>query len=102
VGPPHDDYTLRELTTMAEAKAETEWDHTASLMALIAEANRDPEQRRRPFKPAESHPLHQRPKRRQELTDEEAEAALYALAGKRRPAKPKLWDTIKEKHGRPA
>jgi len=86
---------------MAEAKAEAEWDHTASLMALLAEINRDKEQRRRPFTPQEFHPMHQRKAKRRELSDKEAEATLYALAGKKPPKKPGLWETIKA-HGKPA
>lgn len=80
---------------MAEAKAEAEWDHTASLMALLAEINRDREQRRRPFTPQEFHPMHQQQRKRRRLSDREVESALCALAGKKRPKKPGLWDTIR-------
>jgi hypothetical protein len=86
---------------MAEAKAEAAWDHTAALMALIAEVNRNPEQRGRQFTPAEFHPMHQRRRRPGTMTDAEAEAALFALAGQRPPAKPGLWDTIKAQAKRP-
>lgn len=81
---------------MAEAKTETEWSHTASLLALIAETHRDPEKRKRPFQPAEFHPLHNRRRRTREMTDEEAEAALYALAGQPKPQPPGLWETIRK------
>ena len=42
---------------MAEAKARERWSHTSSLMALIANCNRDPKRRARPFRPDEFNPL---------------------------------------------
>lgn len=87
---------------MAEAKAEAEWDHTASLMALIAEVNRNHEARSRPYAPAEFHPMHQRTKTpRREMSEAEAAARLYALSGHRPPAPPALWDRIKAGTYRP-
>ncbi|MBI1374490.1 MAG: hypothetical protein GC159_17370 [Phycisphaera sp.] len=35
---------------MAEAKTKENWSHTASLMALIANAHRDPKKKPSPFK----------------------------------------------------
>lgn len=40
---------------MAQARQEDNWNHTAALMALLANVNRDPK-RGRPFKPADFHP----------------------------------------------
>ena len=40
---------------MAQARQEDNWNHTAALMALLANANRDPK-RGRAFKPADFHP----------------------------------------------
>lgn len=41
---------------MAEARNQERWMHTASLMALIANAHRDPK-KRAAFTPADFHPL---------------------------------------------
>lgn len=40
---------------MAEARGRERWNHTASLLALLANANRDPK-RTRAFRPADFHP----------------------------------------------
>jgi len=40
---------------MAQARQEDHWNHTAALMALLANVNRDPK-RGRAFKPADFHP----------------------------------------------
>lgn len=42
---------------MAEGKIHRQWDQFASLMALIANCNRDPEKRRRPFSPDDFNPF---------------------------------------------
>jgi hypothetical protein len=49
--------TLRKLIWMAEARRRDAWDHTANLMALTANINRDPKQRREPFTAGEFHPF---------------------------------------------
>ena len=80
---------------MAQAKINHDWDHTATLLALIAETHRNPETRRRPFRPEEFHPATARQARRSRpLTDAEAEAALYAFAGQKPPQQPGLWDRL--------
>jgi len=43
---------------MAEGRRRDQWDHTASLMALIATCHRDPKKRRSGFVPSEFHPFH--------------------------------------------
>jgi len=43
---------------MAKARSSEEWDHTASLMALIANVNRDP--KKRAFGIETFHPFRQR------------------------------------------
>ena len=40
---------------MAQAHQHDAWNHTAAVLALIANVNRDPK-RGRPFKPADFHP----------------------------------------------
>lgn len=41
---------------MAEGRSHAEWGRTSSLMALVANVNRDPKKRRRPFTPSEFNP----------------------------------------------
>ena len=36
---------------MAEGRGRAEWGRTASMMALVANVNRDPRKRRKPFQP---------------------------------------------------
>jgi hypothetical protein len=44
---------------MDDARRSAEWDHTASLMALIANCHRDP--KRSPIVPADFHPFAPKP-----------------------------------------
>ncbi|MCE9618431.1 MAG: hypothetical protein K8R92_00795 [Planctomycetes bacterium] len=48
---------------MSEARINQQWDHTASLMAVLAEINRNNEERKQPFTMMDFHPKHlqQRP-----------------------------------------
>jgi len=46
---------------MAEARDRQLWAHTSSLLALVANVNRDVKKRPRPFKPADFNP-HERKK----------------------------------------
>ena len=41
---------------MADGRCRADWDHTASLLSMMANANRDPKKRRRPFNPLDFHP----------------------------------------------
>lgn len=42
---------------MSEARQLTDWNHTASILAIIAEVNRDREKRSRPFEARDFHPF---------------------------------------------
>ncbi len=44
---------------MAEAKVRDHWAHTSAILAMIANAHRDPK-KTRPFTPADFNPLEQR------------------------------------------
>jgi len=46
---------------MAEARQLSDWNHTSSLMAMIAAVNRDPKKGRMP-RPSDFHPFLKRPK----------------------------------------
>ena len=46
---------------MADARQAEEWNHTAAILAMLANAHRDPK-KTRPFKPADFHPGTQRTK----------------------------------------
>lgn len=50
---------MRELIWMAEAKSKELWAHTSTLLAMIANVNRDPK-KHGPFKPADFNPHAQR------------------------------------------
>ena len=41
---------------MAEGRCREAWNHTADLLTLLANANRDPKKKQRPFHPADFHP----------------------------------------------
>lgn len=43
---------------MADAHCEQQWDHTASILSLLANTVRDSESRPEPFTPADFHPYH--------------------------------------------
>ena len=68
---------------MAEGVREEAWQHTAWLAAMIANANRDPKKRPRPFQPAEFNPLVQADKRRRGavLVDKDTIADMKAMFG---------------------
>lgn len=42
---------------MARGRRRQAWDHTAGLMALMANLNRDPKRRPQPYQPDDFHPL---------------------------------------------
>ncbi len=48
--------TLRQLVLMAEAKRQHDWNVASTIMALMAEMNRDRKRRRKPFKPDDFNP----------------------------------------------
>lgn len=48
--------TMRDLFLRTEALARERWGHTSTLLALIANCNRDPQRRRRPFEPRDFNP----------------------------------------------
>ena len=47
-------FTLRELLVMAEGRSRAAWNHTGSMMALLANINRDPKRRSKPYRPRSS------------------------------------------------
>lgn len=52
---PHP-YTLRQLVWMVEGRGANAWNHTAALMATIANCHRDPKRRAKPYQPSDFHP----------------------------------------------
>lgn len=42
---------------MAHGRRREQWNHTAALMAMIAEVNRDAKKRPQPYQPADFHPM---------------------------------------------
>ncbi len=47
--------TLRQLLAMSEARIEQAWNHTAAVLAMLANINRDP-RKGRALRPADFHP----------------------------------------------
>ena len=54
---------MRELVTMAEARACSEWAHTSAVLAMLANAHRDPK-KTRVFAPSDFNPLEARKRKR--------------------------------------
>ena len=52
---------MRELVLMLEARRREEWDHTSTVLAMLANVNRDPKRRPTAFTPAEFHPMSVKP-----------------------------------------
>jgi hypothetical protein len=50
--------TARELDLMARARFKNDWLHTSNIMAILAEANRNPKRRRKPYSWKDFHPLY--------------------------------------------
>ena len=48
-------FTLRELVWMADARQTDAWNHTAAVLAMLANTHRNPK-KARPFKPSDFHP----------------------------------------------
>jgi len=55
---------------MAEARDKWQWNHTASVMALLAEIHRDHKKKPTPFQAADFHPHMRRAKASEPLTRE--------------------------------
>ena len=54
-------FKLRQLLVMAEAKSRQAWNHTASILAMLANTHRDPK-KSRAARPADFHPHHRNEK----------------------------------------
>jgi hypothetical protein len=64
---------------MADARQNSEWNHTAQLLSLIANANRDPK-RSRAFTPDDFHPFKLKEKHKPDkLRGQECRDALRAF-----------------------
>ena len=48
--------TLRQLVLMAESRRQHDWNVASTIMALMAEMNRDRKRRRKPFRPDDFNP----------------------------------------------
>ena len=69
---------------MADGRGRTEWARAAWLMALIANVNRDPKQRRQPFQPEDFNPYdlrEKKPKRKRLHSMKEGKAGIMAAFG---------------------
>jgi len=70
---------------MAEARARSEWAQTSSMMALVANVNRNPRRRRRPYRPDDFNPFAQGSREGIALTPENIGLLKGLVAGRRRP-----------------
>lgn len=80
--------TLRELLIMAEGRQRSQWNQTASILAMIANVNRDTSKRSTPFRPDEFNPFDNAPPQKpRTVTHEEwsaiGKAMKAAYGGKR-------------------
>jgi hypothetical protein len=73
--------TLRKLATLAHGKNLQQWWHTAALMSLIANCNRDPKQNPRPFTPQQFHPDYIIESQNQLTINRETMSTFAALLG---------------------
>ncbi len=48
---------MRELVWMAQGRHRPQWDHTASILTLMANVNRDGSKKRSPYQIADFHPF---------------------------------------------
>ena len=75
---------------MAESKSKDSWNHTASLMALLANAHRDKKRKSSPYKPSDFNPFSGSRKRQrvsvEQLTREMMAMTRARTRPKRRPA----------------
>ncbi len=80
LGIDPDPYTVRALQRMQRARLHYDWLHTARILAMLAEVNRDPKKRPQPFRLEEFHPLlgHRRVSRGRPLTGESIRAQAAA------------------------
>lgn len=93
---PHEDFLLRELLDIAEAKSRADWDHTASIVATLAEINRDPARRATPFRPDDFNPWRARKPKRLH-TDKDFDVLVNLFVPKEdREHKPTLFERIFE------
>lgn len=59
---------------MADAATDQRWNHTGSLMALLANVHRDPKKKPSPYKPADFHPRKEpRPRKHEQLEVDQKE-----------------------------
>jgi hypothetical protein len=68
---------LRELLWAARAKAQHDWNQTSSIMAVIANTNRDPKRRAKPYEPRDFNP-YAPPKQRVRVSASEVGKMLFA------------------------
>lgn len=70
---------------MAEGRNRAHWQHTSSVLALLANAHRDPKKTPRPFKPSDFDPTRnpQRGRRRGNVSREQFIAGVVAQGRKR-------------------
>jgi len=69
---------------MAESRTREAWDHTANLLAMMAEINRDRKKRRRPFRPDEFGPFARGRKHRKRVSVDELVDDMMSFAERKK------------------
>jgi hypothetical protein len=92
---------------MARRKRQEAWDHTAAVLALLANCHRDTKRRPRPYSPADFHPLQDAtPRRRSKRKPDPLLRQMLAelMTGRKLPRPPGRWDkletTLGAEHGK--
>lgn len=89
-------YTLAQLQTMARGRQRSQWAQTSTVLALLANAHRDPKRRPYPFEPWDFDPFAEpRAPRGIPWNKENGRILAQLLTGKQ-PAqeKPSRWDML--------
>lgn len=96
MGTHPDPYTLAQLTTMTRGRAKAEWSRTSAVLAMLANANRNPKKRPYPFEPDDFNPFAEyRGPRGLPFDKETSRLLAQAMTGKTlEPEHPTRWQLL--------
>ena len=95
-GVDPDPYTLAQLQLLARGRQKSEWAQTSTILAVLANANRDPKRRPYPWDADDFNPFAEsRPVRGIPFNKETSRMLAQAITGKRiAPDRPSRWDLL--------
>ena len=73
-------YSFRELYWMSRSKQDDEWNHTAFIVAQLANCHRDSKKRKKPYKASEFHPFSKKKKKSKKKRQELGRAFIGSMA----------------------